>query len=216
MKISLLIIAPLLLMVLLVATKFEKANLALGAKSLLSALFVVTAVMLPSSHSHYSTLMVMGLASCFVGDIFLALGSKRTFLIGLGVFLVGHFWYLTAFFQVGQLGLWTGIVALGALVLAVIVYRWLRPHLGSMGKPVVAYIAIISLMIVAASSLIEAHHLSGTFKIQVIGGALLFYLSDLFVARNRFVEKAFVNRAIGLPLYYLGQFALALSVADLS
>jgi hypothetical protein len=39
-----------------------------------------------------------------------------------------------------------------------------------------------------------------------------FYLSDLFVARQRFVAPAFANRLYGLPLYYLGQFLLAFSV----
>jgi uncharacterized membrane protein YhhN len=43
-------------------------------------------------------------------------------------------------------------------------------------------------------------------------GASLFYLSDLFVARNRFVKKEYVNRLVGLPLYYTGQYLLALSV----
>jgi uncharacterized membrane protein YhhN len=44
-------------------------------------------------------------------------------------------------------------------------------------------------------------------------GALLFYLSDLAVARHRFVHPAFVNRAIGLPLYYVGQLLIALTIA---
>jgi len=43
-------------------------------------------------------------------------------------------------------------------------------------------------------------------------GAILFYLSDLAVARHRFVHESFVNRVIGLPTYYLGQFLLALTI----
>ena len=43
-------------------------------------------------------------------------------------------------------------------------------------------------------------------------GAILFYLSDLAVARHRFVHESFVNRAIGLPTYYLGQLLLALTI----
>ena len=46
----------------------------------------------------------------------------------------------------------------------------------------------------------------------VFTGALLFYLSDLFVARNRFMEKSFINRLMGLPLYYTAQFLLAFSI----
>jgi uncharacterized membrane protein YhhN len=40
-------------------------------------------------------------------------------------------------------------------------------------------------------------------------GALLFYVSDLAVARNRFVAPGFANRAWGLPAYYAGQMLLA-------
>ena len=46
----------------------------------------------------------------------------------------------------------------------------------------------------------------------VLGGALSFYFSDIFVARDRFLKNQFLNRLIGLPLYYLGQFLLAFSI----
>ena len=39
-------------------------------------------------------------------------------------------------------------------------------------------------------------------------GALLFYLSDLCVARERFVVKSKWNGIVGLPLYYAGQLML--------
>jgi hypothetical protein len=43
-------------------------------------------------------------------------------------------------------------------------------------------------------------------------GAVGFYLSDLSVARDRFVVSEFVNRLWGLPLYYAAQVAMAWSV----
>ena len=46
----------------------------------------------------------------------------------------------------------------------------------------------------------------------ILGGAVAFYLSDLFVARDRFVSEGITNRVIGLPLYYGGQYLLAFSV----
>jgi uncharacterized membrane protein YhhN len=45
-------------------------------------------------------------------------------------------------------------------------------------------------------------------------GSLLFYVSDLAVARHRFVRPDFVNRVVGLPLYYAGQFLLALTIGS--
>jgi uncharacterized membrane protein YhhN len=46
----------------------------------------------------------------------------------------------------------------------------------------------------------------------VAAGAVLFYLSDLAVARDRLVAKTFGSRTWGLPAYYFGQFLLALTV----
>ncbi|MDA0700641.1 MAG: lysoplasmalogenase family protein, partial [bacterium] len=43
-------------------------------------------------------------------------------------------------------------------------------------------------------------------------GALLVVGSDLAVARERFVTAGFVNKAVGLPTYYLGQTLVALAL----
>jgi uncharacterized membrane protein YhhN len=45
--------------------------------------------------------------------------------------------------------------------------------------------------------------------IFLVGGAVLFFVSDVAVARDRFVEPSWKNRAWGLPAYYAGQLLLA-------
>ena len=47
-----------------------------------------------------------------------------------------------------------------------------------------------------------------------LAAALLFYASDFFVARDRFVRPGFVNRLIGLPLYYAAQAWFAWTIAS--
>jgi hypothetical protein len=59
-------------------------------------------------------------------------------------------------------------------------------------------------------------HLARDGRLLALVGALGFYLSDVFVARNRFIKPEYLNRFIGLPLYYGGQFLLAFSVGLLS
>lgn len=71
-----------------------------------------------------------------------------------------------------------------------------------------AYIVAITAMVWGGVSVSWAGALSWT----AATGAILFYLSDLAVARHRFVHESFVNRAIGLPTYYLGQLLLALTI----
>ncbi|HRY36011.1 MAG TPA: lysoplasmalogenase family protein, partial [Smithellaceae bacterium] len=97
-------------------------------------------------------------------------------------------------------------------VVSIFIFTRLRSHLGSMGGPVIAYIAIISIMVVGAASLAARQDYSLQGRALVMAGALLFYVSDLFVARHRFVKKSIVNRYAGLPMYYVAQFMLAFSV----
>jgi hypothetical protein len=46
----------------------------------------------------------------------------------------------------------------------------------------------------------------------VLIGAVAFYVSDLAVARQRFVRQQVLNRLWGLPLYYGAQLLLASSI----
>jgi len=78
---------------------------------------------------------------------------------------------------------------------------------GRMKVPVLAYIVIITLMVAMALGTTPAP--GGVLR---LAGALAFYVSDLAVARDRFVSAGFINRLIGLPLYYGGQLLLATSV----
>jgi len=69
----------------------------------------------------------------------------------------------------------------------------------------VSYLAAISLMVVLASGTMAA---AGP---QLLIGAVMFAVSDIFVARERFVSPSVVNRLWGLPLYYAAQLIFALS-----
>jgi hypothetical protein len=60
-------------------------------------------------------------------------------------------------------------------------------------------------------AVLRADALSLSHRLLVFCGAVCFYFSDIFVARDRFIANQFMNRLLGLPLYYLGQFLLAFS-----
>jgi uncharacterized membrane protein YhhN len=114
---------------------------------------------------------------------------------------------------VADLNPWTwGGSAIG-LTISGLVFFYLRPHLGSMLVPVIAYIIIITAMVIGAFTVLGDTALHSMGRFMVIFGAASFYISDLFVARDRFLKTEFANRLLGLPLYYAGQFLLAFSVA---
>ena len=143
------------------------------------------------------------------GDVFLIpRGRPRIFLVGVLSFLAGHVAYAAAFVLRGMDASVFASAAVGAGLVAFVVLRWLGAHVpADMKVAVPAYIAVISVMVVCAVATFAAR---GNTWIPV--GAVGFYLSDLSVARDRFVVSELVNRLWGLPLYYAAQVALAWSV----
>ncbi|NOY25111.1 MAG: lysoplasmalogenase, partial [Oligoflexia bacterium] len=178
-------------------------------KPFASACLPWLALSVGATHSTWGRAVLAALVLSTVGDVLLIPKQKRAFLAGLGAFLLGHCAFALAFLlrgaDLGAAGL--ALVPLG--LLAAVVLRWLWPHLSTrMRAPVVAYVAVISLMVATAVGTV-AHSPAP----RILLGAILFFLSDLFVARNRFVKPGFSNRLVGLPLYFAAQILLALSSA---
>ena len=184
----------------------------LPTKTVLSCLFIFTALVQAHLIPVYYYFLILGLIFCLGGDVFLALPREKMFLFGLVSFLLGHLLYVICFFYVADISQWTWIGCLVGLLVSGLVFFWLRPHLGSMLIPVIAYIIVITVMVIGAWTVLGDTQLNDAGRLLVFIGAVSFYLSDLFVARDRFLKSEFTNRLIGLPLYYCGQFLLAFSV----
>jgi len=184
----------------------------LPTKTALSVLFVVAALVQTPPRPDYYHFVLTALAFCLVGDVCLAFTRKRLFLAGLVAFLVGHIFYIVAFAQVGRLNLLTGVGTLVIFLVSGTIFLWLRPYLESMQAPVLIYIIVISLMLAGAWAVLFSPELNTGGRILCFSGALAFYCSDIFVAKDRFLKQQFLNRLLGLPLYYTGQFFLAFSV----
>ena len=210
------IIAILLLGALLYLEKQANPRAVLPVKTLLSLLFIITALVQPHPLPGYFYLVLIGLIFCLGGDVFLALPQEKMFLCGLVSFLLGHVFYVIAFFSVAELTLWTWVGLGVCLVLSGGIYFWLRPHLGTMNIPVLFYVIVITVMVVGACTVLGDRWLTVSGKMMVFWGAVSFYFSDVFVARDRFLRSEFLNRLIGLPLYYCGQFLLAFSAGFLT
>ncbi len=158
--------------------------------------------------SSYGRWLFAGLVASAAGDLLLMPDHRATFLAGLVAFLCGHLLYGVAFVTVGGNAVAMLIGAVPAVVLAVLSTHWLLPHLDQQMKlPVVAYILVISAMLVCAA---------GTWAQPVallaMIGAWGFAFSDLAVARQQFVTTSRMNPLWGTPLYFGSQMLLAASV----
>ena len=163
-----------------------------------------------SAVGHYGAWVLAGLVLSWWGDVFLIPAEKKAvFRAGILAFLLGHVAYVVAFARRG-LDTPTAVgVGLAVAVVAAVVLRWLRRHVTpDMVAPVYAYVVVISAMVVCAAATVVHRG-----QPAILLGAMMFYVSDLAVARDRFVAPGFSNRAWGLPLYYGGQLVLASTLA---
>jgi uncharacterized membrane protein YhhN len=204
--------AVVLLVLLLLAEKRESIPGKLATKPLLSALFVAVAWYAAWPVPGLARWVMAGLVLSWIGDVFLIFYARPLFMAGLLSFLSGHICYAIGFLGHGTL---PPVAVIGVALMAAVsvkIFFWLRPHLGPMAGPVIAYIAVITAMVAGALSLLAGAPFPATARWLVLGGALLFYASDVLVARDRFVKNEFFNRLYGLPLYYGAQFCFAFAI----
>lgn len=161
--------------------------------------------------------LLVGLLFCLAGDIFLFLPPEKWFLIGLIAFLLGHVGYILSF-GVSQVSsdqiVPTSAIALAIVISGFITVRRLIGGLRLSGKqrmaaPIVVYSIVISYMLFSAAFKFLDANWSLSEALLLAGGALLFYISDILNAWERFVSKFENDRLIIMMAYHLGQFGIA-------
>jgi uncharacterized membrane protein YhhN len=181
--------------------------------TLLLIAVLVTAFFEPARNPTYAIGVLVGLLFSFGGDLALMFQENRkAFTIGLGLFLTAHIAYTVVFILLGSFTAWDLLSGAVLMVIAVGLYRLFAPNLGSMKVPVIAYIAIISLMVNRALSAFASPLFSTSQAWMVVVGAVLFFISDVILAANRF-WKPWKYQRISLAFYYSGQFLIALAAS---
>lgn len=177
------------------------------AKPATLTLLIAVAVVLTPMSSAVRAWFVVGLVCSLAGDVFLMLPRER-FVAGLASFLLAHVAYVVGLFVAHEswpltvVGLVLVIVAM-AFVGRVIVGAVAQGDEPAFKGPVVAYMVVISVMVVAAF---------GTVSPIAIVGAVLFYVSDAVLAWNKFVKPFRAGRLAVMVTYHLGQAGLVWSL----
>lgn len=152
-------------------------------------------------------LLVAALGLSAAGDLALAQeqADRRLFLAGLGAFLLAHLAYAALFLSApGGEGAWRpALIVVMALGIAGMLWRlWPRVP-GRLRLPVLAYgIAILAMAAAAAFTQPRA----------VVAGAVLFILSDMLLAWDRFGEARPWRAPAVWITYVLAQAAITLGV----
>lgn len=157
-----------------------------------------------------------GLGFSLAGDVLLMLRRERLFVYGLGAFLLAHVSYVIGFNPtVPPSPSFTILIPIAAAE-AVIVRRIGRGlgerDAGAMLSPMVAYGFAIGLMLFSAwATLLRPGWGAPRAGLAVIGGSL-FFISDVLLAWDRFVNPLHQGRLWVHATYHLGQMALAASI----
>jgi uncharacterized membrane protein YhhN len=141
-------------------------------------------------------LIVVGLALCLVGDVYLIDGDRpESFVRGLFAFLIAHLLFIAAFTASQQMNGMApmlereGVTAAILAVLVGLLYIYMREGMGEMRGPVLLYMAVIALMVHRAVGGIDVDR-PALGPALAAGGAMLFLISDAILALNRFVFPA--------------------------
>ncbi len=169
----------------------------------LAALVGVAVALHPSVDPAVRAWMIAGLVLSLAGDVFLLL-DDRFFVAGLGSFLLGHVAYVVGLQLDDRSAAWTLVgLAVVAVAIATIGRRLVAGVAGGGQRellgPVIAYLVVISAMVVSAF---------GTADPWAVVGASLFYASDATLAWNRFVEQRRHGSLAVMVTYHLGQAGL--------
>jgi uncharacterized membrane protein YhhN len=168
----------------------------------------------------FSKAILIGLIASLGGDIFLMFPSfnPNFFLVGLVSFLIAHLFYIRAYFLNIKSSSFSNSFSLRLMVVNPIVlmslsmYALMKNHLHEMKIPVIIYMSTITVMGLMAGLRIN-HTTTSSWK-KVLGGAILFLLSDSIIAINKFVHPfAYANIAIMLT-YYTAQYYIATGCLD--
>jgi uncharacterized membrane protein YhhN len=185
-----------------------------AAKPLTLLLLLVTAV--ATAHGRHlpsvvvaATIVALGFS--LLGDVFLLLPEEKWFVPGLGAFLLAHAAYVVAFVRlhntlsyaisfvfVGLVLATTAFVTVGRRILA-----GAKAEDPKLGGPVLAYLTVISLMMVTAW---------WTGDIRIVLGALLFCFSDAVIGWTKFIEADRLGPLAIIVTYHLAQVLLVLGL----
>lgn len=184
-------------------------------KPISSALFILVALLSllrPSANAWYTWTLTAGLLLSMGGDLALMVRTRRAFLIGLVLFLLAHVVYATVWTVANGFHRPDLIIGVLLAVAAAAVFAYLRPGLGSMQVPVLLYVTVICFMVNRAASTFFGDYFTNTQAWLLTAGAVLFWVSDLLLAINRF-RRPFRLEPLGLYAYYGGQLLIALSAS---
>lgn len=166
--------------------------------------FVLTALVRGVLRTQSGRYVLLALVGCWLGDYF----GPTHFALSVLAFLAAHLLLIGAFIAMGVALRRVAVGSAGVLIAGVAIGLWLLPHVPLSERIlIIAYMVVISAMVAVASGIRR-----GPGSAMMLAAAIVFYVSDIFVARWRFVAPGPLNAWLCYPLYYASCLLFALGV----
>ena len=184
------------------------------AISLLVMLYVSTKL-----KGRFHKRLFTGLIFALLGDVLLMFVWKDQsyFTYGLMAFMLCHIFYTRAFYldfkskpELDKKG--ARIAIIGCAILSIGFYFFIRPHLGEMKLPVMAYIFVISLMTMMAC--FRNLRVNASSFNLILTGALFFLLSDGLIAYDKFVKGFDFSGLLIIATYMIAQYLITIGAVE--
>jgi len=160
--------------------------------------------------NRFSRFISLGLFFCLAGDILLMFQDFGDYFVyGLSAFLIGHIFYILAFFRTNLENHEIPLIKKQGWVMVLIVaygylfFQQIKDHLGEMIGPVIVYTMVITLMLLIAAN--RYKKVSPQSFRYIFFGAMLFVASDSILAWNKFVHQIDFSHALIMSTYGLAQ-----------
>ena len=182
----------------------------------MAVLIVATAVAWSEDFDQRFIATMLALVLSLAGDVFL-MGERDRFVPGLIAFFAAHVAYIVAFggavVSPYSVFLATTLVLVGGPLFLAVRQGLVRKGKPELIFPVLAYVLVISFMVLTALTAPGAEEWSRGSIIGAAVGALLFYSSDALIGLHRFVRELSWAPVTIMVTYHLGQIGLAYSLA---
>ena len=189
------------------AVYHDNRRLEFIAKPLTMVLLIGAAVAIDPRDAATRYWFVVALLLSLAGDVLLMLRRDTLFVAGLGAFLLAHVAYviglLTSGVHAGGLVVGLVLAVAGFVLIGARLIRGVRRTDRALVTPVLAYMLVISLMLITAY---------GTVRFWALAGATFFYISDSLLGRQRFLEPRERGDTAVMVTYHLAQFLLVVSL----
>lgn len=159
--------------------------------------------------SSYKNLVGLGLVFSLIGDMFMS-DTDRFLIYGMAAFAVAHVCYISAYLGKSRRRRLSTLAFLipwfGSL------YWKLSPQMGEMKGPVIAYMAVIGMMVWRAGALLTRP--LEKWALCAFVGAVVFAISDSMIAFHLFNGPFFGDYIWIILTYWAGQWLIALSTSS--